>query len=98
MPCESELSLDRPRRIRALAKGVWGLVVGLMPLAIVLLLRSTAIKIPPPFDTGALAIASIWAFVSVLSLIDPLFNVHVSAVKDITQLFRGPSPQAPKER
>jgi hypothetical protein len=89
LPATPTLQLDRPHQLRLALSTVWKLLAGFLPLGIVLILQWRGFKLPSPLDTGAISVAALWAFASVMMLIDPLFSTRLATVKDITQAFRG---------
>ncbi|MDG4820458.1 hypothetical protein O7635_01150 [Asanoa sp. WMMD1127] len=92
LPADPTLRLSRPHRARSIIDATRALLVGLLPLASVLVLQWRGIKLPSPLDTGAITIAGLWAFASVMMLIDPAFSTRLASVKDIAAAFRGVGP------
>jgi hypothetical protein len=99
LPSDPSLDDDRPTRsrVRAIATQVWVAVVGLVPLAGLITARHYGFTFPKPIDGAALVVAALWAFTSLLMLIDPMFNARLAAVKELAQLFKGPNNEGAKK-
>jgi hypothetical protein len=96
LPAAPALQLDRPSRLHIALSGTGMVLIGLLPLAVVLALRWRGVTLPSPLDTAAVAVATLWAFVSVLIVVDPLFNARLAAVKGLTQVAGGLHTASPK--
>ncbi|YCK39633.1 hypothetical protein ACNF49_37930 [Actinomadura sp. ATCC 39365] len=62
------------------------LVIALLPVAGLVTADRLGLRLPSPFDDGAMIAVVAWAVVLLLGLLDPNFASHLAAARDLTTL------------
>ncbi|MFF4189963.1 hypothetical protein [Nonomuraea sp. NPDC001831] len=62
------------------------LVIALLPVAGLVTADRLGLRLPAPFDDGAMIAVVAWAVVLLLGLLDPNFASHLAAARDLTTL------------
>jgi hypothetical protein len=75
--------------IRKIGRASRTAVIGMLPIAVILTFRYADIKLSPQFNNWAIAIAIIWAVVTFVSALDPLYAKRLKDVQSFVSAFRG---------
>lgn len=69
-----------------LRRFVIALITGAIPLILIIIFQQTTYALSSPLSGTVTIVAIIWLLVSLLSVIDPLFNDKLDAVKDVMDI------------
>lgn len=81
------------RRVRAVAVFLRTLVIGALPVGVLWLVPRFGVQVPGPVVDTATLFAVLWAFVTVLMVMDPALRERADLVRSVTGLLSGSKPE-----
>ena len=73
-------------RVKSASKTI---VVGIIPIAVILGLRYGGIELSSQFNNWAVAVAVVWAVITFVSALDPLYSNKLRTIQDFISALRG---------
>jgi hypothetical protein len=89
LPVSNFAAESRFNVIRAVGRSLKLCIVAAIPGAFIIILRYFNVKVSPPFYNWAVVGAVIWAAVTIISMLDPLYAARLNAIGQMVSGIRG---------
>ncbi|WP_091304075.1 hypothetical protein [Amycolatopsis tolypomycina] len=80
-------------RVRAVVVFLRALVIGALPIGVLWLIHRFGVQLPSPVGATATLFAVLWAFVTLLMVVDPALRERADLVRSVTGLLSGSKPE-----
>jgi hypothetical protein len=82
----ADLPMDRKsRRILSVIKNI---IVAFIPIVSIIIIRYVGVRFSSAFGNWVVVVALIWAIISILSILDPLYKSKISDLRDVASIVR----------